>query len=213
MTVLDRRTAIWMLAGSVASFALHACRASGAPRAERDLYACEGCEGAAERDPRSMDWAADLAPPAEPGERLLVRGRVLAPDRRTPVPGIVVYAYHTNAAGLYAIGSTESEWSRRHGRLRGWVRTGPDGRYEFRTIKPAPYPGRSDPAHIHLTVLEPGKRPYWIDDIVFSGEFGVDEEYRRQRQNRGGNGIVVLRRTADGMLLAERDIILEVHPD
>jgi protocatechuate 3,4-dioxygenase beta subunit len=60
-------------------------------------------------------------------------------------------------------------------------------------------------------VLEAGHRPYWIDDTVFEGEFGVDDAYRRARENRGGSGIVRLRRE-QGVWIAERDIVLEIHP-
>lgn len=93
------------------------------------------------------------------------------------------------------------------------MKTGADGRYEFVTIKPAPYPTITEPAHIHLVVLEPGRRPYWIDDVVFAGEVRVDDEYRASRENRGGDGIVQLRRADDGTWIAERDIRLEPHPD
>ena len=170
--------------------------------------ACEGCEAALERAPAGLSWRAQVSGPGEPGAPLTLRGRVLRPDGRTPAAGVVVYAHHTNAAGAYAGGSNESEWSRRHGRLRAWVRTGPDGRYEFQTVKPGPYPGRTDPAHIHLTVVEPGDRPYWIDDVVFAGEFGVTPAYRAERENRGGPGIVSLAQTREGGWLALRDIVL-----
>jgi protocatechuate 3,4-dioxygenase beta subunit len=196
-----------------------ACAACGAPAAQpqarrsarADLYDCEGCDGAYERPSTSMDWRARIAAPDEPGDRLQITGTLLQADRRTPAPGVIIYAYHTDAAGLYSRGTPETEWSRRHGLLRGWIRTGQDGRYAFDTIKPTPYPNQRFPAHVHLTVLEPGKRPYWIDDIVFSGEFGVTEAYRRERENRGGNGIVALTRR-NGTWLARRDIVLEPHP-
>lgn len=209
---MDRRT---MLAG-FAGLAAAGCRADGNPltgQARADLYRCEGCEGAAERPAEGLSASARIGPAGEPGEPLVLAGIVLGPDGRTPAPGVVAYAYHTNAAGLYANGTAESEWSRRHGRLRGWARTGADGRYRFETIKPAPYPGQRIPAHIHLIVLEPGRRPYWIDDVVFDGEFGVDAAYRAAREDRGGNGIVRLARDSQRRLLAARDIILERHPD
>ena len=137
---------------------------------------------------------------------------MLAADGVTPATGVVIYAYQTNAEGLYANGVPGTEASRRHGRLRGWIVTGADGRYAFDTIKPGPYPDRTLPAHVHLTVLEPGRQPYWIDDIVFDGEFGVTDAYRRSMVNQGGNGIVRLARTPGGVLLARRDIVLERHP-
>lgn len=206
--IVSRRSALLMLAGTAA------CRAGAAPptRARRDLYHCEGCEAVRERDGGRLTFTAILAGPEEPGERLLLTGRVLASDGSRPAAGVTVYAYHTNAAGLYANGTRETEWSRRHGRLRGWVRTDADGRYAFSTIKPAPYPDRSLPAHIHLFVGETGRRPYYLDDVVFAGEFGVTPAYVAAQELRGGSGIIQLRRQGDGTLLAARDIRLERHP-
>jgi len=197
-------------------FGAAACQGSAAGEASGsgvrpDPYACEGCEAVHERDPASLAWHARVAGPEEPGERLVATGTVFAPDGVTPQAGVVIYLHQTNAEGLYAGGSDESEWSRRNGRLRAWVRTGPDGRYRFDTIKPAPYPDRTMPAHIHLMVGEPGRRPYDIDDIVFAGAFLVDAAYRARQELRGGSGIVTLARSADGTLLARRDIVLERH--
>jgi protocatechuate 3,4-dioxygenase beta subunit len=186
-------------------------RRPAARRPRPDLYRCEGCEGALERNPAALRAHAAIAPAGEAGERLLIEGLVLGSDGRTPAPNVVIYAYHTDAAGRYSRGSGPTEAGRRHGLLRGWVRTGSDGRYSFDTIKPAPYPGERVPAHVHLTVLEPGRRPYWIDDIVFEGEFGVTPAYRRAREDRGGSGIVRLSREG-GRLVARRNVILEPHP-
>ncbi len=180
-------------------------------RARPDLYACEGCEGALERPAARMSWQTRIPPAGEPGERLDVSGTVFQADGRTPAGGVIIYAYHTDAAGLYSRGTPETEWSRRHGLLRGWVRTGTDGRYAFKTIKPGPYPNRTDPAHIHLTIVEPDRRLYFIDYIVLAGDFGVNDAYRRDRENRGGNGIVTLKRQG-GAWLASRNIVLERHP-
>jgi protocatechuate 3,4-dioxygenase, beta subunit len=177
-----------------------------------NLYQCEGCEGAIERGASALGWQTQISTPTEAGEAFVFEGVVYQTDRKTPASNVVLYAYHTNADGLYANGSNESIWSRRHGRLRGWVKTAANGRYRFKSIKPAPYPDDILPAHVHITVLEPERQPYWIDDIVFDGEFGVTEKYRRSMINKGGNGIVKARLSADGIWEVKRDIILERHP-
>lgn len=184
----------------------------GERQVRSDLYACEGCEAVAERDPSSLPSSLRLAGPDEPGERMRLTGRVLASDGVTAAPGVVIYAHHTNADGLYANGTAETTWSRRHGRLRGWVRSDAQGRYAFDTIKPAPYPDMTMAAHVHLFLQEPGRRAYYIDDVVFDGEFGVDAAYRARQELRGGSGIVRLGRTPDGTWTAVRDIRLERHP-
>jgi len=181
------------------------------PSARPNLYQCDGCEAVYERDAAVLSNRAVLAAASEPGERMVIEGTVYQTDGVTPAGGIVLYFWHTNAEGLYANGSDESAFSREHGRLRGWLKTGTDGRYTVETVKPAPYPDDSMPAHVHPVVLEAGRRPYYIDDIVFDGEFGVTPAYRKAAENRGGNGIVAPSREG-GVWRAERDIILEVHP-
>ena len=180
--------------------------------ARPNLYVCEGCEATAERDPDGLSWSTVLAGSDEPGERMRLSGRVYASDGVTPRPGVVIYAHHTNAEGLYANGSSETEWSRRHGRLRGCVRTNADGDYAFETIKPAPYPDRTGPAHVHLFIQEVGRRPYYIDDVVFDGEFRVDAAYRAEQELRGESGIVRLGGDAVSGWTAVRNIRLEAHP-
>ena len=184
---------------------------AAAPKARADLYHCEGCDAVFERDAKTLGWDVDIAR-GEPGEPMIAEGVVRAADGGAPVAGVIVYLHQTNAKGLYANGTSETEWSRRHGRLRGWAVTDSQGRYRFRTIKPAPYPDMTMPAHIHLMVGEPGRRPYYIDDIVFDGEFKVDDAYRSRQEFRGGGGIVKLSKDAEGRWIARRDIILERHP-
>jgi protocatechuate 3,4-dioxygenase beta subunit len=206
---LDRRATLALLGGLAISG--HRAVAGSTASVRPDLYDCEGCEAVGEHPTLTLGPVWPLAGPAEPGQRLLLSGQVRTADGARPAPGVIIYAHQTNAAGLYANGSNLTEWSRRHGRLRGWVKTGPDGRYEFQTIKPAPYPDRALPAHIHLFIGEPGRRPYYIDDVVFEGEFGVTPAYRAAQELRGGSGIVRLGCRADGTLIAIRDIRLEHH--
>jgi protocatechuate 3,4-dioxygenase beta subunit len=217
--MLTRRTVI--LSGAALSLPpLTACAEESNSKqipVRANLYQCEGCEGVFERNAHTLTQHAMMAGPDEPGERLNLIGTVYHTDGITPAAGIVLYFYQTNADGLYAGGTSESEWSRRHGKLRAWVRTGQDGKYAIETIKPGSYPGTRLPAHIHPTVLEPllgdgWRPPYWIDDVVFDGELGVTESYKARMTNKGGNGVVQLSRNDDGTWLAVRDIVLEQHP-
>ena len=202
-----------MTLGVGAALLLPACgsRAESPGRVRPDLYNCEGCEAALERPLASLPSRLMLATRDAPGERMLLSGRVLLPDGRTPAPGTIVYAHHTNAAGLYARGDRGQQWGSRHGRLRGWVKAAADGSYAFDTIKPAPYPDEAMPAHVHLYIAEPRRRPYYIDDVVFAGEFGVTAAYRAAQELRSGSGIVALTRP-NGVWHARRDIVLEPHP-
>lgn len=205
-----RREAIAVLsAGLVVACAP---RSVAATKARSDLYACEGCDHALEADPDKLDWFTRIASPDEPGEPLVITGIVYQTDGKTPASGVVIYAHHTDINGYYPGGGPEFQNSARDGRLRAWLRTGEDGRYRFETIKPAPYPSLTMPAHIHLYIAEPGRRTYYIDDVVFADDPLVDAKYRAAQELRGGSGIVELIRDDGGRWLAQRDITLEHHP-
>lgn len=101
----------------------------------------------------------------EPGEKLVVSGIVLAPDGKTPVKGASVYVYHTDAKGVYTPRNNDN----RNPRLRGYMRTDAAGKYEYTTIKPAPYPGNQVAAHIHYVVTAPGYQER-VFEILFEGD-------------------------------------------
>ena len=163
---------------------------------------CDGCEIIHAGMPAQLAATARIAPAGEPGEPLVLEGTVRTPDG-TAAAGIVVYAYQTDATGRYPQADT------RHGRLRGWARTGTDGRYRFDTVRPGAYPGRSDPQHIHMHVLEPGRGSYWLDDVVFDDDPLLTPGRRARMPGRGGGGIVVPERGADGKSWrVRRDIVL-----
>jgi len=174
---------------------------------QTELPACEWC-GAAEA-PEDVDWRTTIAGPDERGERLVLEGTVFEADGVTPAAGVLLYLYHTNADGRYEPRGEVTGNERRHGALRGWVRTRQDGRYRVETIRPAPYPNRREPAHIHLTVTPPGGEETWIDSVVFDDDPLVSADDRDRRTGRGGSGVVTLERDADGVLHAVRDIVLE----
>lgn len=140
---------------------------------------------AAARGERQAKLAGLDAPPAiviasakEPGQRLEVHGQVFAPDGKTPVPGVVVYAYHTDAEGRYArLGWTP--------RLRGWMRTDAEGSYTYRTIRPGAYPGRATPAHVHIQLWGAGYEPQYSTDLLFADDPLLPEAERSRSRAAG----------------------------
>ncbi|MGE0770698.1 MAG: intradiol ring-cleavage dioxygenase [Cyclobacteriaceae bacterium] len=168
---------------------------------------CEDCDLIFAGMPENLDWQTQLASPAEPGEKLVVRGTVYHPDGKTPAVGVILYVYHTDHTGRYSPAPGQTH-ARRHGQLRGWMKTDSKGRYEFTTIRPAAYPNRKDPQHIHPLIKEEGKSVYWIDEFLFADDPLVTQGVRSNQQRRGGNGIVELTKLDDGSWLGRRDIIL-----
>jgi protocatechuate 3,4-dioxygenase beta subunit len=89
--------------------------------------------------PREFGSSVRIAPVAEPGEPLVLEG-VVRDSRGRPAPGITVYAYHTDATGVYPPdGRFRGRSAFHHGRLRAWARTDSAGHYRFATIRPGGY--------------------------------------------------------------------------
>lgn len=155
--------------------------------------------------PAEMASSITLDPEGEPGEKMLISGTIFRRDGRTPASGIVLYVYQTDATGYYS-----KDDDPYNPRLRGWMRTGTDGRYEFRTIKPAPYPKRSTPAHIHAQIYSDQMPEHSIDEYLFEGDPLLTDKERKQLTGRGGPGAVVkLTRDSKGVLVGHRDITLD----
>ena len=111
-----------------------------------------------------------IAPRGEPGERLIVAGRVLD-QKDAPREKVLVYAYHTSAKGWYSdkaphIGGNSGDT--KHARLFGYCRTDAEGRFELDTIRPAGYPRSDLPQHIHFALTGEDKSDdggeIWFDD-------------------------------------------------
>ncbi len=165
--------------------------------------------GACALTPRDAGPVAQIAPEGEPGERLIVSGVVCLPDGETPAEGYVLYVYHTDVNGVYPPAQDAPRAIRRHGRLHAWMKLGEDGRYEFRTIRPAAYPRETIPAHIHAIVGGPGYPERYIDDYVFEDDPLLTERERRHLRGVGGEGAALRpERGKDGALRATRDIVL-----
>lgn len=138
--------------------------------------------------PLSGNLAGDL-----PGERVIMQGRVLAPDG-SPIPNATVEVWQSDSEGFYDLQMENREGSA----LRGVFHTEAEGNYNFRTIKPSFYPIPEDgpvgqmlkamgrhpyrPAHIHFMISAAGYQPV-TTELFVSGDpyiasdavFGVRE--------------------------------------
>jgi protocatechuate 3,4-dioxygenase, beta subunit len=144
----------------------------------------------------------------EPGQSMIISGRIFAPDGKTPLEGITLFVYQTDATGVYS--TTGGNGDNRNTRIHGSMRTNAEGQYEFRTIKPASYPESRNPAHIHAFVSGPGYPEYWIDEYLFADDPFVESDVRNTLGNKGSfSSVLKLTQGADGILRGVRDIVIE----
>ena len=150
-----------------------------------------------------------IAGPDDKGEPMVISGKVYRANGRTPMPNVLIYAYHTDNKGYYSKKGNEKGFQKFHGYLHGWCKTDANGVYEIHSIRPAPYPSHTMPAHIHAAFKEPGgKPPYYINDFVFKDDELVTEKYIRSLNSPGGTGIVDIKKV-NGVWSGQRDIVIE----
>ncbi|MEM5316417.1 catechol 1,2-dioxygenase [Paraburkholderia sp. JHI869] len=134
----------------------------GTPRTiEGPLYVA----GAPLRDSVSridLDADADAGP-------LVIHGTVTGPDGK-PVAGAVVECWHANSKGFYS--HFDPTGAQSDFNLRGAVKTGADGKYEFRTLMPVGYgcPPQGATQQLLNALERHGDRPAHVHFFVTSDE-------------------------------------------
>ncbi len=152
--------------------------------------------------------SAVLAPKGEPGDPLRVRGVVYRPDGVTPAAGVILYAYQTDSKGRYIHMPSKSP------RIKGWMRTDAQGRFEFLTIRPGPYPNRTEPAHIHFHLWGPDVDPQWNVDLLFEDDTLIKPSRREESESLGKFAFVKAPvKGADGVFETALDIRLKPGGD
>ena len=105
--------------------------------------------------------------PDEAAGPLIIHGTETGPDRK-PVAGAVGECWHANSMGFYSLfdpTGAQSEFN-----LRGAVRTGADGKYEFRTLMPVGYgcPPHGATQQLLNMLARHGNRPAHVHFFVTS---------------------------------------------
>ena len=169
---------------------------------------CDGCELMYIGMPKDIQSVDTSLAWNKKGQRLLVTGKIMKLDGKTPASNVIVYYWQTDNEGYYSNGKGKTA---RHGYIRGWVKSDEQGNYSIYTIRPGSYPNTDIPAHIHLSIKEPNiKDEYYTDELVFDDDIKLTGTKRKKLENRGGSG--VLRPLVDeNMLVAEHNIILGLN--
>ena len=139
-----------------------------------------------------------IVTPKEPGDRMVVTGMLRQADGR-PLAGALVYVYQTDAKGWYSDRAPHFSGGNDHdyARLFGYLKTGPDGRFEVDTIRPDGYPQSSLPQHIHIQVFVDGQSRL-VSEVTFEDDPRMTPSMRRQVE-RNGFYLVPVEHGADGV--------------
>jgi protocatechuate 3,4-dioxygenase beta subunit len=147
-----------------------------------------------------------LSQPNEPGEPLVVSGTVRNSEG-SPIAGALIYVFHADARGSYSLTRVMDE---QNARLFGYMKTGPDGRYEFRTVRPGGYPAQPIPQHIHMLVTAAGYRDHACRStcqLVFDDDPRMTAKWHKWAKE-DGNPVLHVVRGQDGVQKCSYDMVL-----
>jgi protocatechuate 3,4-dioxygenase beta subunit len=164
--------------------------------------------------PANAPSSGVLASGAEPGERLVVTGRVLS--GAGPVAGASLFIFQTDSKGEYAPGVKGND-AELNPRLNALLRTDAQGRYRYESVRPGSYNGNA--AHVHYIVKAAGYKArlvdlWFQDDPILvarraAGEPEVTEAIRNTPYYKASAEVVAIRpvsRDSSGVWHATRDI-------
>ncbi len=134
-------------------------------------------------------------------------GQVFRPDGATPAAGVVVYAFHTGAAGSYDTNSA--------GRPRrdAFMRTDAQGRFELNTGMPGAYSDGREPAHVHVQLWGGGAPAQWAEDVLFKDDPLLPDEVRTRSRAAGQFAWVSDAPLEGGVRVVHRSIRLKAQGD
>lgn len=133
------------------------------------LLSCNGQEPAPSTQPGVQNCSTlkpgdpgflQLAGENEPGDPLIIYGKIFDKNSKTPISGASLFLYHTDTAGLYnPVDKSDIA------RIKGTLTANASGCFKISTILPGDYPNSTGTRHVHYKVKAEGFHE--INDGVF----------------------------------------------
>ncbi|HET6768719.1 MAG TPA: hypothetical protein VFH08_15005 [Chitinophagaceae bacterium] len=131
----------------------------------------------------------------EPGEPLMIYGKII--DRKTnePVRDVSLFLYQTDTSGIYNIPGVPDDQAR----IRGTVYTNESGCFKIKTILPGDYPGQKNSRHLHYVINAKGYKE--VRSIVFFKGFTTSNV-----SGQGPLSVLDIKKDKDGTWVGSIDI-------
>ncbi len=151
------------------------------------------------------------------GEITWLSGRLLTASG-TPIRNATIEIWQCDSTGVYLHSRSSGEKGKRDTNFQCFGRfvTGTTGEYQFRTIKPVPYPGRTP--HIHLAVKLKGKKEL-ITQCYIKGHPGNEKDnlWKGIKDPKQRDNVTVdfapLAGSKAGELAAKFDVVMGLTPE
>lgn len=134
----------------------------------------------------------------EPGEPLIIYGKIIDGKTKQPIKNGSVFLYQTDSSGIYnRLGGADEQ-----ARISGTLHTNESGCFKIKTILPGDYPGQKNSRHIHYIINAKGYRE--LKSLFFFKGFTTS--------NITGNGpltVLDIKKNKEGFWIGTTDIKME----
>ena len=149
------------------------------------------------QDNDSKPWATDISVAGKTETPLTINGTILGSDGE-PIEGADLWIYHTDAEGFYAKDESGNEKGWRYSDYSARLKSGPGGKFEIHTIRPAGYPDSINPAHLHIRINAPGY-PELEYTAYFEGGDRITGEIKSLVEKYGTMFLLPVETTGEGL--------------
>ncbi|MDN3493602.1 peptidase associated/transthyretin-like domain-containing protein [Winogradskyella bathintestinalis] len=138
--------------------------------------------------------------------QLKLTGIIYQSDGVTPASDIILYIEQPDEHGDFELRNTGKD---RYVMHRGWVKTDANGRYTFYTFVPGGDRRFNQLQQVHPIVKEPSKDAYAIETFLFDDDPLLTRTCRKRMAKKGDPTRILSTKVVDGILVAERNIVLK----
>jgi protocatechuate 3,4-dioxygenase beta subunit len=137
--------------------------------------------------------------------KLKLTGTIYMSDGVTPASDVVLFIEQPNENGDFELRKTGDQ---RYVFHRSWVKTDADGNYTIHTFVPGNDRRYNQLQQIFPIVKEPNKQEYKLETFLFDEDPLLTKRCRKRIQKKSDVTRILKLKKEDGMLVAQRDIIL-----
>ena len=137
--------------------------------------------------------------------KLKLTGVIYESDGVTPAKDVIMFIEQPNEDGGFDL---RNEGDNRYVFHRSWVKTDANGRYTFYTFVPGNDRRYNQLQQIFPIVKAPSSKEYQLESFLFDNDPLLTKRCRKQIAKKSNTSRILKLKQVDGLLIAERDIIL-----
>ncbi|NRB82262.1 MAG: hypothetical protein HRU49_00565 [Winogradskyella sp.] len=142
--------------------------------------------------------------------KLKLTGTVYQSDGVTPAKDVIIFIEQPDENGDFDLRKSGDE---RYVFHRSWVKTGADGKYTFYTFVPGNDRRYNQMSQIFPIIKETSKEEVQLASLLFDSDPLLTKRCRKRLVKKGGEGRILNTTAKDGLLIAEKDIVLSNHSE